>query len=77
MSLKVGAVLSVVAFVAGLAFSLTARAEAPQQERTAYVSLCSTTPEGLASFASGRNGGSPVGGAFVHRDQVCILWKNH
>ncbi len=76
MNLKIGAVISAVALVAGFALSVIVRAQERQPERGAYVSLCSTTASGLASMASGRNGGSPVGGAFVVRDEVCILWKN-
>ena len=69
--------LTIAAAAGGLAASRTiGYAQEQQRGRVDFVMLCGNSPESLASQASARSAGSPVGGPFVHRDQVCVLWRN-
>ena len=76
MRITIALLVATTALAAGAATSRMLSAQEPEPRRVQYVSLCATSPQGLASMASGRERGSPLGGPFVHQDQVCILWKN-
>lgn len=76
MRIGIAVLFATVAMLAGVITSMVGHAQDARQTRADYISLCATTPQGLASMASGRDRGGPVGGAFVHRDQVCMIWTN-
>jgi hypothetical protein len=76
MRITIALVVAAMALIAGLATSRMVRAQEPEERRAQYSSLCAGTPQALAAIASGRKSGSPLGGPFVHQDQVCILWRN-